>query len=236
MNDETPGTPDPEPFESARQPSMPGPGVARVVSAGLVSVTDPVVAILLLAGFFDGISDNWIHATLLWAVAVALGVDAVRRRWGLGGAGPYGRPLFVPSPDASEGARAARRFQIGLLVGVLALVYAVIGGGFVRYTWPITVMIVLPAAAVVAIAWRGPLRPRETPGPLDTAGAAWWGAAFVSAALIELVSLLMQPTLRTDSWAHPTISVLMESLLSSHAGRSVGLLMWLGLGWLLLDR
>lgn len=236
MSDEAHGPAEPEPYEASRERAVPVSAGARAVRGGVIALTDPVVAILLLAAFFDGISDNWVHAALLTAVAVALGVDAVRRRWGVAGAGRFGEPLFSQSTTSSDEARVARRFLLGLGAGLLALVYAVIGGSFVRYTWPITILIVVPAAAVVAVGWRGPLHRREIPGPLDPAGAGWWAAVFVAGGLWELTTLLLQPSLKTDSYAHPTISVLTASLLGSHGGRSVALLVWLGLGWLLLDR
>lgn len=57
---------------------------------------------------------------------------------------------------------------------------------------------------------------------------------FLSACLLELSSLLLQPSFGTDSYAHPTISFLMDPLLASHLGRAIGLFAWLALGWLLL--
>ena len=52
--------------------------------------------------------------------------------------------------------------------------------------------------------------------------------------VLELVSLLLQPSLRASSYAHPTLSYLMDPILSSHTGRSLTLLVWIGLGWFLL--
>jgi hypothetical protein len=52
----------------------------------------------------------------------------------------------------------------------------------------------------------------------------------------ELQALFFQPTLSTDSYAHPTISTLTEAGLASHFGRSLALLVWLALGWFLLER
>jgi hypothetical protein len=52
--------------------------------------------------------------------------------------------------------------------------------------------------------------------------------------LWELTQLLLQPTLTTDSYAHPTISVLTDPLLASHVGRSILLFVWLAAGWFLV--
>ena len=52
--------------------------------------------------------------------------------------------------------------------------------------------------------------------------------------LWELISLLLQPSLTTDSYAHPTISVLTDPVLASHPGRTIVLILWLAFGWFLL--
>src|SRR5438552_817955 len=52
------------------------------------AIRDPVVGILVVAGFFDGISDNWVHACFLGAVAAALASEAARERRGLASSEP----------------------------------------------------------------------------------------------------------------------------------------------------
>ena len=61
-----------------------------------------------------------------------------------------------------------------------------------------------------------------------------WAAVFVTLGLWELTQLLLQPTLTTDSYAHPTISVLSDPVLATHPGRSIALFVWLALGWFLV--
>ena len=63
-----------------------------------------------------------------------------------------------------------------------------------------------------------------------------WLAVFVGAALWELTSLSFQPSLTVNSSAHPTISVLLDPVLSHHLGRSVGLAVWLAIGWFVVER
>jgi hypothetical protein len=63
-----------------------------------------------------------------------------------------------------------------------------------------------------------------------------WILVFVALGLWELTNLLLQPSLTTDSQAHPTLSVLTDPVLGSHLGRSIGLALWLGLGWFLVRR
>jgi hypothetical protein len=63
-----------------------------------------------------------------------------------------------------------------------------------------------------------------------------WAAVFVALGLWELGAWLLQPSLTTGSPAHPTISILLDPLLGSHPGRSVGFAAWLALGWFLVRR
>ncbi len=195
---------------------------------GWRAVRDPVIPILFLAGLFDGISDNWVHAALLWFVAGLLGWEAL-----------HGRALDEPAGRIARRRRfadrwpGARRVWTSLaLIGAVSYVW--LAGSFGRYSWPMTAAIVLPAAAVLAIGWPRPGAAASPPEPTWPFGAVAWGAVFLSACLLELTSLLLQPSFRTDSYAHPTISFLMDPLLASHLGRAIGLFAWLALGWLLL--
>ncbi len=107
-------------------------------------------------------------------------------------------------------------------------------GGFARYSWPVTVAIVLVGSVVVAIAWRGPLiRDVDLPDPR---GAVAWAIVFVTLGLWELANLLMQPSLTTDSWEHPTLSTLMDSVLGSHPARTISIFVWLLVGGFLIRR
>jgi hypothetical protein len=95
-------------------------------------------------------------------------------------------------------------------------------GSFRRYTYPMTVAVGIPAATAVLWAWRAPPRQGRR-GELDPLGAALWLGVLVSAALWELAALLFQPSLVVNSPAHPTLSVLLDPVLSLHVGRFVGL-------------
>ena len=54
--------------------------------------------------------------------------------------------------------------------------------------------------------------------------------------LRELIALALQPTLGTDSPAHPTLSYLANPVLASVPGRPAVLFGWLALGWYLARR
>jgi hypothetical protein len=203
------------------KPSPPAVSSSRVLAAA----RDPVVIILLLAGVFDGLAGNLIHSVLLIAVGLALGREVALGRGGSSdvrgehaGTLPI-TPLWPP-----------------VLAILAAVAYAVIIGGFGRYSWPATVAVVLPASIVLILTWREESYPRRDVPPLDPVGSIAWISAFVGLALWELAALLLQPSLTTDSQAHPTISVLTDPLLATHPGRSIALLLWLGLGWFILQR
>jgi hypothetical protein len=190
--------------------------VSRPLAADRTEIWSARVAVvaLSLAAVVDGISDNWVHGVLLGGAAVAVAVDARKAR--------PGRPLL----------RAALTPVAGLLLVAAALTYAVGVGGFRRYTWPVTVAVVVPGVAALVLAWRGPLRAR--PVPPRHRGGWLWAIVLVAGGLWELQALLLQPSLQVSSQAHPTISTLMDSVLASWPGRSVTLAVWLALGWYLL--
>jgi len=183
------------------------------------------VAILFLAGVFDGLAGNVIHSILLLAVALALG-----RERALGG----GRLPSGASPDHGTLASTTPSPPAVAVLGAVA--YAVIVGGFGRYSWPATVAVVVPAAIVLVITWRDASYPRREVAPLDPIGAIAWIALFVALALWELAALLLQPSLTTDSQAHPTISVMTDPALATHPGRSIALLLWVALGWFIMHQ
>ncbi len=184
------------------------------------------VIVLVLAGFFDGISDNWLHGLVLWTAAYVVGWEAAQERLG---AAPPEQPLL---PRSAPGRRS--RTTSAVLV-VTALLFAATVGSWHRYTWPMTAAIVVVAIAGLAVGWRGPLT-APTPAPaLDRVGSRLWVGLAVAAGLWELFALSRQPSLTQGSYAHPTVSVLMDSVLSTHAGRSLVVLAWLALGWFLLD-
>jgi hypothetical protein len=190
-----------------------------------VAVREPVVLILLLAGFFDGISGNPVHATVLATAAIALSVDAARDR-----------SMVAPGWGAGVDLAFGRRRVLWPALAAIAIGYAIVAGGFERYSWPGTIAVILPASIVLVVSWRGPLPGAPTPMRPSVRGSVLWAAVFITMGLWELTMLLMQPTLKTDSWAHPTLSTLMDPVLVSHPGRTISLCVWAALGWFLVLR
>jgi hypothetical protein len=209
-------------------------GSIRTERGILRALLDPVVVILVLAGIFDGLAGNPIHSTLLIAVAVALAWDGLTGTLPATAAG--GAPVLEREAEATTGPGRPDLRTVAL-GGALVIAFSILVGGFGRYSAPATVAVIAPAGLAIAIAWRRSARDvGPQPSPLAIGGKIAWASVFVAASLWELAALLLQPTLTTDSYAHPTISVLTDPILATHPGRSIALLLWLGLGWFLVGR
>ena len=218
-----------------------------MVSA-LAGFREPVVWILLAIAFFTSISGKPVDGVLMLIVAAGLAWDAGRRaREGRpatagqaagvpGDAGPAGSVAGRAAPGAARRTSGRRRLLVlaALLIGAAA--YAGVMGSFIRYSWPATAGIIILGTVVVLIGWHGPLRRREVRGRLPAAGTLAWVVVLVFGCLWELAALLLQPSITTDSYAHPTISTLTDPVLATSPGRSLVLAGWLTLGWYLVDR
>jgi len=150
-----------------------------------------------------------------------------------GEAGPAGSVAGRAEP-APAGGRRRLLILAALLIGAAA--YAGVVGSFIRYSWPATAGIIILGTVVVLIGWHGPLRRRKVRGRLPAAGTLAWVVVLVFGCLWELAALLLQPSITTDSYAHPTISTLTDPVLATSPGRSLVLAAWLALGWYLVDR
>ena len=204
-------------------PITPGPDlVARPGRAPRYGLANPVVVILLLAGFFDGISGNPVGGLLLASVGVALARSRVEE---------------LPAAVAEGGEAARSRALPGpaWLVAAVLVGYAILAGAPPRFSWLATLAVVLPGTAVVMAARRpsSPHRPLPAARP---SGAVLWAVVLVAIAIWELINLLLQPSFTTGSWDHPTLSTLADPAFATHAGRAAGLAAWLGAGWYVMER
>ncbi|HXW44329.1 MAG TPA: hypothetical protein VEL03_06065 [Streptosporangiaceae bacterium] len=225
---------------------------AHAVLAGL---RQPIVLILLLIAFFTTISGKPLDGFLMLTVATLLVWDAARTR--LSGPSPdvagYGSPgqqsdaagIGSPGPATAATSQAGQRERRRITGRMVAaggawlasgLLYAGIVGGFRRYSWPATIGVVSLGCLMVAVGWQGPLRRRAALTGQALRRAWLWAVVLVAGGMWELSSLLQQPHLTTDSYAHPTISALTDPLLASHPGRSLTLGAWLLIGWFLVGR
>ena len=196
--------------------------------AALAGLRAPVVWILLAIAFFTSISGKPVDGVLMLIVAVGLAWDVGRRA--LRHPGPDGAPARTGQLPARR-----RRFVV-ITLGAAAVVYAGVVGSFSRYSWPATAIIIGLSTVVVLIGWHRPAQDRPDGRRLPVAGTLAWLVVLVAGCLWELSSLLQQPSLTTDSYAHPTISTLTDPLLASSPGRSVVLLAWVAFGWYLVER
>jgi len=211
--------------------------------AALSGLRQPLVGILLLIGLCSAISGKPLDGVLMATVALLLASDAARTRqrgWSSYQAAGTAR---VPAGRVNVVRRGRFRPQwrpsrlLAATAGVAAAaVYATFVGGFSRYSWPMTIAVVALGCLMVAIAWQGPVRSRPalTGKPLRR---VWlWAVVLLAGGGWELSSLLQQPHLTTDSYAHPTISALSDPVLASHPGRTLFLAGWLLLGGFLAGR
>jgi hypothetical protein len=211
-------------------PAGPARDAGRTVSV-LAGFREPVVWILLAIAFFTSISGKPVDGVLMLIVAVGLAWDAGRRARGRGAARAVGGPAD-PAPRA--GGRRRVLVVATLLAGGAA--FAGVVGSFIRYSWPATAGIISLGTVVVLIGWHGPLRQRQVRGRLPVVGTLVWAVVLVFGCLWELAALLLQPSITTDSYAHPTISTLTDPVLATSPGRSLVLAAWLAFGWYLVER
>jgi hypothetical protein len=211
----------------------------------LAGFREPVVWILLAIAFFTSISGKPVDGVLMLIVAAGLAWDAGRRaresrRAAVGQASGVGVEAGQAGSVAgrAEPAPAGGRRRLLILAALLigAAAYAGVVGSFIRYSWPATAGIIILGTVVVLIGWHGPLRRRKVRGRLPAAGTLAWVVVLVFGCLWELAALLLQPSITTDSYAHPTISTLTDPVLAASPGRSLVLAAWLALGWYLVDR
>jgi hypothetical protein len=121
-----------------------------------------------------------------------------------------------------------------LLVAVAGAV-AWIGSGFQSHSTSATVAVALTAVAVLVLAVRRPAGTAVHTPRLRRA-LVWWSALLVAALLWEAYAFVQQPDWTAASYAHPTLSTLLDPILEQRPFRLVGWLIWLRAGWVLVPR
>jgi hypothetical protein len=224
------------------------------------SLIHPVVLTFLVAAYFSDVTGDTVRAGYLLAVGLALTWDQARRRvlrppagtaqanpgggqanpggqanTGEGQADPGNPVQMAFSGESADRRRAAMRRWLWPAV-LAGITYSLVVGSLQRYSWPVTVAVNIPAVAGVLVAWRVSAGSKGTPARLSRAGVAAWAVVWAGAAVWELTALYLQPSLTTDSYAHPTLSVLANPVLHSVPGRAAVLFAWLAFGWYLARR
>jgi hypothetical protein len=187
-------------------------------------LVEPTVLILVAAGIVHVIRRNAFDITLFFGTAVLIVLDRWRR---------------PPQIATTRPPRLPGRQRV-LVAGGFAL-YSIIAGQWQLDTWPMRTAMIIPGLAfAVILAVRPPVEPASAPLPqgrgASEIGKGWivWAALAVAIALWELTSFLQQPNPIDDSYAHPTISAIVEPRLDSWWGRAIFLLLWVSAGFWLL--
>lgn len=113
--------------------------------------------------------------------------------------------------------------------------YAGVASGFRALTWEATVAALIPAAAILTMAARRPRVPAEA-GPRVTRTLVVWGVLIVVGGAWEAWAFFHQSAWNVGSFAHPTISTLVEPFLHHRLVRFGGWLLWLYTGWWFVRR
>ncbi len=112
-----------------------------------------------------------------------------------------------------------------------AVCWSWLASGVRTFTHPAEVLTYLPILAVLALT----LRPRAAPSGMRSEPRPTWRSVMPWVAAVallvgwELSELFSQPR-----QAHPTLSSITNTLLSTHPSRFLGFLGWLALGWLMV--
>jgi hypothetical protein len=123
-----------------------------------------------------------------------------------------------------------------VIAAIGAAVWAWYASGVRTFTRPAEVLTFLPGLAVLLLTLRPSASSARSAasGTQSVAPHRRWGVLPWLAVLVAIIGWEMAELFSQPRHAHPTISSLMNSLLSTHPSRFVGYLVWLILGWLLV--
>lgn len=174
------------------------------------------------------------RGAILFAGAVLIVVDRLRTA----------RVIPVPtdgsSPVPSQPALPASTRPIQSLVRSGPFVLAAGLGSalaslFAAHSWPLTVVVGL--VGVLGLGWAWVTLGDSPPvGRLSLSGWLPWATVLSALGVWELSALIGQPTLEAGSYAHPTISYLLDPVLATYPGRLLGILLWLVAGRILVAK
>ena len=178
------------------------------------NITHPVVGMLVVAAAFHVLWGKPMDGVTTAAVAV-----------GVARSGVDGREL-----------RAVPLRAGWVIVTTFAVVYGAIIGSWTRFSWPTSIAVFLPGLVLLAVADRAPPRAAAPPEEVAPVGRRIWAALWLALCGWEIIAFSYQPSREVGSYDHPTLSVLMDHTMSTHAGRSITLALWLMAGWALARR
>lgn len=127
---------------------------------------------------------------------------------------------------AAVGRTRAHRVAVGSTLAALAL----IAGGLPSFTWQATTLVLVIGVVGTSLALSGLVSRRETSARLG-AGAVLWLVPVLIIVTLEAVNLGFGST-----YAHPTLSILLDPVLSDEVGRTAAYFIWLAAFWGLVRR
>jgi hypothetical protein len=174
----------------------------------------PVVVMLLIAAMFHARWGRPIDALL------SLGIAALAAQ-------------PAPPPDR----RVVRRWPYAWpAAAAAAVIYGTTVGSWARYSWPTTIAVLGLGLVVIPISHRWPPRAKPPLPLVPATGVRAWAAVWLGLCAWEVIAFAHQPSRTEGSYDHPTLSVLSDSVLGTHLGRSIVLAAWVMAGWGLARR
>ncbi|MEV2220258.1 hypothetical protein AB0E01_10310 [Nocardia vinacea] len=129
----------------------------------------------------------------------------------------------------------APSFRRRILLLVVGVVLAAGGAATRPFSWPATVLVVVPLVMVSVLAFR--MRPEQIPRTARLRrGVVVWSTLLVIASVWEVYAFVRQPDWTRPNDLHPTLSTLLDPALEQLPLRFAGWLVWLGAGWWLVSR
>lgn len=187
-------------------------------------LTEPTVAILLLASVVHVVRRDMVDLAVFAGTAVLIIVDS--RRGPRQDDGARDEPAATTTPGS--GGRTLPTAAV--LLPVAALWSAVPPAADTM-----RLLLVLTGVTVAVLVIAAP-RPAPATRPRPR-GWPWWAAIGIAASLWELQSFIWQQVAGPQAQQeHPALSDLIEPLLAGWSGRAVFLLLWMSAGWWLLRR
>lgn len=125
------------------------------------------------------------------------------------------------------GPRPARK----LLVGGIVVAYAWVASASAPLSTRALIGVLIPGAILGAIAYGRPPERIPAPDSIDVAGFSYWIVAL--ALLFEWEASAFRAG---ATWWHPTLTDLINPLLTPHPVRSAAFVLWIAAGWGLVRR
>lgn len=170
----------------------------------------------------------------IWILLVTVVVHVIRRNV-LDVTVFLGTAALILLDSRAVAKRAAWRVRASWrTVLAVSVVYAVAVFPLSRTGYPMRAAVAVPGILALAAVWRT-LGRRAVPVPAGRQPRAWlvWPSLLVVGAVFELLNFAQQPDVETDSWAHPTVSAVVDPLLAGHGTRAVAAGLWVAAGfWL----